>query len=80
MAHMGAGDSDGACFTFFQVFSRVTDPTGLSIFEDGRRDQDKQECHSLDAAKLLEYDLKQTLVGVAHRLFGPGLRSGHFAE
>ena len=54
-----------------QVFSRVKDPVGLHIHEKGvKRTHDKQETHSLDAVKLLEFDLKQTLLGLAQKLFG----------
>ncbi|KAK2192190.1 hypothetical protein NP493_37g08018 [Ridgeia piscesae] len=53
-----------------ELFARVNDPTNLSIFEDGKRTADKQEFHSLEAAKLLEYDLKKTLSGLADCLFG----------
>ena len=60
-----------------QIFSKVKDATGLSIHEKGRggaqrRTHDKQESHTLDAAKLLEFDLKHTLVGLAQKLFGKG--------
>ena len=53
----------------------MTDPTDLTLFEDsrrGKRTRDKQEAHSLDAAKLMDYDLKATLVSLAHYLFGKG--------
>ncbi|CAH2002719.1 unnamed protein product [Acanthoscelides obtectus] len=47
----------------------------LSIFEEGANeaftsDQGKQACHSLEAVKLMEYELKETLVGLAKTLFG----------
>ena len=45
------------------------------MFEDpnnSKRTSDKQESHTLDAAKLLEYDLKNTLSSLAHHLFGDG--------
>jgi len=61
-------------FTEAEVFSRVKDPTGLTIHEkNGKRNQDKQETHTLDAAKLLEYDLKHVLLGLAQKLFGKGI-------
>ena len=60
----------------------MSDVTDLSIFENSKRTADKQESHSLEAAKLLEYDLKKTLSGLADCLFGKGLcwgrKNGHF--
>ena len=52
---------------------QVKDATNLSAFEDGKRTADKQECHSLETAKLVEYDLKKALSGLAVCLFGKGL-------
>ncbi|KAJ8977029.1 hypothetical protein NQ317_013478 [Molorchus minor] len=48
---------------------------GLHIFEEGNNtvftgNQEKQACHSLEAVKLMEYELKDTLVGLAKHLFG----------
>nr|XP_023027151.1 probable phenylalanine--tRNA ligase, mitochondrial [Leptinotarsa decemlineata] len=47
----------------------------LQIFEEGsntafNENQDKQACHSLEAVKLMEHELKGTLVGLARHLFG----------
>ncbi|CAH0551280.1 unnamed protein product [Brassicogethes aeneus] len=46
----------------------------LSIFESGKNsvgiNQEKQPCHSLEAVKLMEHELKSTLVGLAKSLFG----------
>ncbi|KAG5894937.1 hypothetical protein JTB14_023286 [Gonioctena quinquepunctata] len=47
----------------------------LHIFEEGNntaftRNQDKQACHSLEAVKLTEHELKDTLIGLAQHLFG----------
>ena len=57
-----------------QLFSKVTDPTDLTLFEDSRhRSIDKQESHTIDAVKLVEHDLKHTLLGLAQKLFGKGL-------
>jgi phenylalanyl-tRNA synthetase alpha chain len=62
---------DGAClFTERELFSDVKDSRGLSMFETGKRTLDKQETHTVDAAKLVEHSLKQTLLGLAHKLFG----------
>ncbi|ELU08020.1 hypothetical protein CAPTEDRAFT_219626 [Capitella teleta] len=58
-------------FTEGEVFSRVKDPTGLRIFDEGdRRSHDKQEMHTLEAAKLVEFDLKKCLLGLTLQLFG----------
>ena len=61
-------------FSFLKVFENVSDPTDLEIFEQTRRGPEKQECHTLEAVKLVEHDLKSTLLGVAHTLFGKGER------
>ncbi|XP_025115953.1 phenylalanine--tRNA ligase, mitochondrial-like isoform X1 [Pomacea canaliculata] len=54
-----------------QLFTKVRDSTNLSIFEtEGKRMPDKQEDHSMEAAKLLEHSLKNTLMGLALHLFG----------
>ena len=42
------------------------------MFEDGKRDQDTQEYHTVDSAKLMEFELKHALTGLAHHLFGKG--------
>lgn len=61
-------------FTEQEVFRRVKDAVGLTILEKGKRTDDKQELHTMDAAKLLEYDLKQTLIGLAFKLFGKDMQ------
>ncbi|XP_022907279.2 probable phenylalanine--tRNA ligase, mitochondrial [Onthophagus taurus] len=47
----------------------------LSLFEKGNntngiRSQPKQACHTLEAVKVMEHDLKSTLEGLAKELFG----------
>lgn len=44
----------------------------LKLFENSIRRSDKQECHTLEATKLMEKDLKQCLTGLMKRLFGSG--------
>lgn len=56
-----------------QLFSRVQSGEDLSLFESGgRRTPHKQETHSLEAVKLLEFDLKDTLTRLVTHLFGGG--------
>lgn len=59
-----------------QLFNR---DEGLHIFEEGNNsaftgEQEKQACHSLEAVKLMEYELKNTLVGLARYLFGENVK------
>jgi len=56
----------------FKLFSDVKDASGLLLFESGKCTVDKQETHTVDAAKLLEHRLKHTLLGLVHKLFGKG--------
>ena len=55
-----------------KLFSDINDAAGLALFESGKRTVDKQETHTVDAAKLLEHHLKHTLLGLVHKLFGKG--------
>jgi len=61
-----------------KLFSDVKDATGLTLLESGKRTVDKQEMHTVDAAKLLELRLKHTLLGLVHKLFGKGERCSVF--
>lgn len=59
-----------------QLFHRDGD---LSLFEEGNNTaftgaQEKQACHTLEAVKLMEYELKNTLVGLAKDLFGQDIK------
>ncbi|GFR92851.1 phenylalanine--tRNA ligase, mitochondrial [Elysia marginata] len=60
-------------YSDFQLFSNVSDPSSCSLFESGKRDDSKQEQHSLETSKLLEYDLKSCLEGLMRALFGQNL-------
>lgn len=56
-----------------QLFQKVKNSEDLSLFEaGGRRTPHKQEAHSLEAVKLLEFDLKRTLTRLVTHLFGAG--------
>lgn len=60
----------------FQLFQKVENSQDLSLFEaGGQRTPHKQESHSLEAVKLLEFDLKRTLTHLVTHLFGAGERS-----
>ncbi|XP_056155250.1 phenylalanine--tRNA ligase, mitochondrial [Lampris incognitus] len=57
-------------FSNHELFSRVEKGADLSLFESGgRRTPQKQESHTLEAVKLLEYDLKSTLTRLLHHMF-----------
>uniref|UniRef100_A0A087YH37 phenylalanine--tRNA ligase n=2 Tax=Poecilia formosa TaxID=48698 RepID=A0A087YH37_POEFO len=59
-------------FSDLELFSRVRGGDELSLFErGGRRTAQKQESHSLEAVKLVEFDLKTTLTRLVTHLFGP---------
>uniref|UniRef100_A0A3Q4BUG8 Phenylalanine--tRNA ligase, mitochondrial n=1 Tax=Mola mola TaxID=94237 RepID=A0A3Q4BUG8_MOLML len=58
-------------FCNHELFSRVHRGDDLALLErGGRRTPQKQETHSLEAVKLLEFDLKQTLTRLVTHLFG----------
>ncbi|XP_074644192.1 phenylalanine--tRNA ligase, mitochondrial-like [Tubulanus polymorphus] len=54
-------------FNEHQLFQETP---GMKLFEDGKRVSDKQQFHTADAARIVECDLKQTLLGLAQHLFG----------
>ncbi|XP_061522390.1 phenylalanine--tRNA ligase, mitochondrial isoform X4 [Phycodurus eques] len=57
-----------------QLFSEVPNGEDLKMFEAaGRRTPHKQEVHSLEAVKLLEFNLKRTLGRLVRHLFGEDL-------
>ncbi|XP_053715123.1 phenylalanine--tRNA ligase, mitochondrial isoform X1 [Synchiropus splendidus] len=58
-------------FSERELFSQVRDGEHLKLFESGgRRTPEKQEVHSLEAVKMVEVSLKQTLSRLVHHLFG----------
>ncbi|CAK6981713.1 phenylalanine--tRNA ligase%2C mitochondrial, partial [Scomber scombrus] len=61
-------------FSNHELFSKVQNGDDLSLFEvGGRRTPQKQEVHTLEAVKLVEFDLKQTLTRLITQLFGGDL-------
>ncbi|XP_011500279.1 PREDICTED: probable phenylalanine--tRNA ligase, mitochondrial [Ceratosolen solmsi marchali] len=61
--------------TMEQIFKNVRDPSKLNIFEYGSNESiDKQRYHTLEAVKIMEYDLKKTLVGLVQTLFGKDIK------
>ncbi|XP_076827264.1 phenylalanine--tRNA ligase, mitochondrial isoform X2 [Brachyhypopomus gauderio] len=61
-------------FSNHELFAHVENGGDLSLFErDGRRTPQKQEGHTLEAVKLVELSLKQTLSHLVRHLFGEEL-------
>jgi len=56
----------------FQLFSSLPESEAYDIFEDGDESRDKQDCHTLEASKLVEHDLKKTLIKCMQDIFGKG--------
>lgn len=57
-----------------EVFENVRGTNGLKLFEHrGNETRDKQGCHTLESVKIMEFDLKNALVGLAQALFGKGI-------
>ncbi|GFS65034.1 phenylalanine--tRNA ligase, mitochondrial [Trichonephila inaurata madagascariensis] len=58
-----------------ELFSQIPSGEDLKAFEKDVRNSEKQACHTLDAVKLMEKDLKDCLIGLVKRLFGKRQRS-----
>lgn len=57
-----------------EIFRDVQGSGGLEIFEqNGKKNEQKQAVHSLEAVKIMEHELKRDLVGLAQALFGKGI-------
>ncbi|XP_076014514.1 phenylalanine--tRNA ligase, mitochondrial [Genypterus blacodes] len=58
-------------FSNHELFANVENGEDLSLFESGQlRTPQKQQTHTLEAVKLLEFDLKHTLTRLITHLFG----------
>lgn len=57
-----------------EIFNNVNDSENLKLFEErgGAETLEKQACHTLEAVKLMEQELKDTLIGLAQAIFGKG--------
>ncbi|EGI70575.1 Putative phenylalanyl-tRNA synthetase, mitochondrial [Acromyrmex echinatior] len=54
-----------------EIFRDVNDSENLKLFEHrGIESADKQACHSLEAVKVMEQELKSTLINLAQAIFG----------
>ncbi|XP_066233056.1 phenylalanine--tRNA ligase, mitochondrial isoform X2 [Saccopteryx leptura] len=60
-------------FSKHELFAGVKDGESLQLFEQSSRSAHKQEAHTMEAMKLVEFDLKQTLTRLVAQLFGDGL-------
>ncbi|KAM9488787.1 phenylalanine--tRNA ligase, mitochondrial isoform 1-T1 [Clarias gariepinus] len=61
-------------FTNHELFAQVENGEDLSLFErSSRRTPQKQETHTLEAVKLVEFNLKHTLTQLIRHLFGEEL-------
>ncbi|CAL1528053.1 unnamed protein product [Lymnaea stagnalis] len=61
-------------FSDFELFSQVSDPTSVKLFENGVKDEWKQEKHTLETSTLIGHNLKTTLEGLMRALFGEDLK------
>lgn len=56
-----------------EIFRNVKDSETLTLFEHrGVETSEKQGCHTLEAVKVMEQELKSTLIGLAEAIFGKG--------
>uniref|UniRef100_A0A6I8NII4 phenylalanine--tRNA ligase n=1 Tax=Ornithorhynchus anatinus TaxID=9258 RepID=A0A6I8NII4_ORNAN len=60
-------------FSGHELFANIQDGGDLQLFEQSCRTAHKQETHTMEAVKLVEFDLKQTLSKLITHLFGDRL-------
>ncbi|XP_069469553.1 phenylalanine--tRNA ligase, mitochondrial [Ambystoma mexicanum] len=60
-------------FSGYELFKDVQDGECYQLFEQSSRTQHKQEQHSMEAVKLVEFSLKKALTKLVTHLFGEGL-------
>ncbi|XP_029446456.1 phenylalanine--tRNA ligase, mitochondrial-like [Rhinatrema bivittatum] len=60
-------------FSTHELFSGARHEENYQLFEQSHRTAYKQECHTMEAVKLVEFNLKQTLTKLITHLFGEGL-------
>lgn len=57
-----------------EIFCNMSDSESLKLFEHrGTESAEKQACHSLEAVKIMEQELKSTLTSLAQAIFGKGI-------
>lgn len=57
-----------------EIFRDINDSESLKLFEHkGSESADKQACHTLEAVKVMEQELKSTLTNLAQIIFGKGI-------
>ncbi|XP_074918932.1 phenylalanine--tRNA ligase, mitochondrial isoform X2 [Chelonoidis abingdonii] len=60
-------------FSNHELFSSIEDGENLQLFEQGHHTAHKQETHTMEAVRLVEFNLKQVLTKLVTHLFGDGL-------
>ncbi|XP_019398360.1 PREDICTED: phenylalanine--tRNA ligase, mitochondrial isoform X1 [Crocodylus porosus] len=60
-------------FSNHELFRNIKDGESFQLFEEGHRTAHKQETHTMEAAKLVEFSLKQVLTKLISHLFGDEL-------
>ncbi|XP_067146916.1 phenylalanine--tRNA ligase, mitochondrial isoform X3 [Apteryx mantelli] len=61
-------------FSCHELFCSVKDGEDFQLFEQGHRTAHKQESHTMEAVRLVEFNLKQVLTKLMTHIFGDGLQ------